>query len=689
MTTMRCACYARYSSDLQRETSIDDQIAGAREYANRHGWTVLDDHIYSDAGISGASLDGRPGIHALLKAASTSPPPFGLLLVDDTSRLARDTADAIRIVQQLTFAGVRIIFISQGLDTASEQAETLVAVHGVVDQLYIRELKHKIKRGLRGQLERGFHTGALTFGYRSVPVYDPSGRRDADGPVALGKRREVVLEQAEVVRQIYQWYLDGISYPRIADRLNTTDVPTPRGTRWTKNLIQRILTNERYCGKQIWGQTTQERRPGTNRRVVRQRPRDQWNVVDRPELRIVDDDLWHRVQDRRNAIGRSLKIIPKGLARGRSTSYSKHLLVGLSRCQTCGKGFTIVSSGHGSPRYGCPNSWHNGLDACDNRLTIRAKVADPVVLQRLQEALLEPTMLKRMTKAVTTDVRKALSTAPSDRKKLEKRRNDVDRKLANLVAAIEHGIALPKVHEQVAKRQAELRQIDEELETLERPADVNISVIPTWVEQQVRDLSGLLAESPQRAKDEFQRLNMRFSVSPIRDEGKPFLRVEGTGDLDTLCGVRNLPSTARSKPPRPPAYPLSIRDHSLPRVARGSAGLPGPDRARDGALGEQSDWSSICRLADPDRGRHGGPDEAAQPSTQWRAGCCGKKRTYASYGHFLRGLRGRVSAATAISAFLPSRVPTIGSTTARGRSAPQTPLTRAPGRSRETGMTDR
>ena len=563
MTPMRCACYARYSSDLQRETSIDDQIAGAREYADRLGWTVLDDHIYSDAGISGASLDGRPRIQALLKAASTSPPPFAVVLVDDTSRLARDTADAIRIVQQLTFAGVRIVFISQGLDTASEQAETLVAVHGVVDQLYIRELKHKIKRGLRGQLERGFHTGALTFGYTSAPVYDPSGRRDADGPIVIGKRREVVPEQAEVIRQIYQWYVDGISYPKIADRLNIADVPTPRGTRWTKNLIQRILTNERYCGQQIWGQTSQERRPGTNRRVARQRPRDQWNVVDHPELRIVDDDLWQRVQDRRARVSRSLKIIPKGLARGRSTSYSKHLLVGLSRCQTCGKGFTIVSSGHGSPRYGCPNSWHNGLDACDNRLTIRAKVADPVVLQRLQEAMLDPTTLKRMTKSVTTEVMKALSTAPSDRKKLQQRRDDVEKKLANLVAAIEHGIALPKVHEQVATRQAELRQIDEQLEILERPADVDISVIPTWVEQQVRDLSGLLADSPQRAKDEFQRLNMRFTVTPIRDKERPFLRVEGTGDLDSLCGIKNLPSTTRSKPQPPRPRPLSIEDHSL------------------------------------------------------------------------------------------------------------------------------
>ena len=185
MTAVRAACYARYSSDGQRETSIDDQVAVARAYAGRQRWTFLDDHVYADAGVSGASLDGRSGLQRLLHATTASPPPFDVVLVDDTSRLARDTADAIRVVQQLTFAGVRVVFISQGLDTASEQAETLVAVHGVVDQLYIRELKHKIKRGLEGQQERGFATGGKTYGYRSVKVYDPSGRCDADGPIII------------------------------------------------------------------------------------------------------------------------------------------------------------------------------------------------------------------------------------------------------------------------------------------------------------------------------------------------------------------------------------------------------------------------------------------------------------------------------------------------------------------------
>ena len=560
---MRCAAYARFSSDLQRETSIDDQITVARDYARRQDWTVLDEYIYSDAGITGASLEGRPGIQALLKAAETTPPPFDVLLVDDTSRFARDTADAIRAVQQLTFCGVRIVFISQGLDTASEQAETLVAVHGVVDQLYIRELKHKIKRGLKGQLERGYHTGAKTYGYRSVPVYDPTGRRDADGPIIIGKRREIVPEEATVIRQIYQWYLDGISQPKIADRLHQATVSAAQGTRWTRNAIQRILTNERYRGKQIWGQTAYERRPGTNRVVKRPRPREQWQVMDHPELRIVEEDLWQRVQDRRAAVGKLLKVTPRGLARGRNGAYSQYLLVGLSRCQTCGKGFTIISTGHGSPRYGCPNSWHNGRDACNNRMTIMAKVADPAVLQGLQDALLQPGMLTQITQSVTAEVSKALTTAPAQRNGLRTRRDTIAKKIANLVEAVESGIGSPAISKQVAMRETELRQIEDDLAALERAPDVDVTVIPTWVRQQLQDLSGLLADNPQRAKAEFRRLNMQFTVTPVRDEEKPFLRVEGSGDLDALCGPRNLPSTTRSKAQETPPHHFSIRARSL------------------------------------------------------------------------------------------------------------------------------
>ena len=457
---------------------------------------VLDEHVYSDAGISGSSLEGRPGIQALLKAASTAPPPFDVVLVDDTSRLARDTADAIRIVQHLTFAGVRIIFISQGLDTASEQAETLVAVHGVVDQLYIKELRHKTRRGIKGQIDRGFHSGGKTYGYRSLKVYDPSGRKDADGPAVIGKRLEVDPDQATTIRQIFTWYVDGVSHPEMADRLNTTNVLTPRGTPWTRHHTQRILRNERYLGRQVWGQVRYERRPGTNKLIPRQQPRDHWHVVDNPDLRIIEDALWQCAVERRTAVARRLRHTSTPGAHGRSGAYSKHLLVGLSRCGTCGKSVSIVSSGHGSPRYGCPNSWHNGRTACDAREIVRAKVADPLVLDGLRTALLKPVMVRRITKAVTAEVTNALQMRPSERDALKSRRDTVASKLANLVKAVEAGVALSTVQQQISKREIELRQAERELDALSRFPEVDIKVLPAWVHHQVNDVAGLLADDP-------------------------------------------------------------------------------------------------------------------------------------------------------------------------------------------------
>jgi DNA invertase Pin-like site-specific DNA recombinase len=143
--------------------SIEDQIVVAKRYAEQHHWTVSEDHVYTDAGISGASLEGRPGIQRLLSVAVFIQRPFDVVLVDDSSRVARDLRDALHVMRLLKFSGVRTIYISQQIDSANEQAETLLTVHGLVDGLYLQEMAKKIRRGLAGQLARGFHTGSRSM----------------------------------------------------------------------------------------------------------------------------------------------------------------------------------------------------------------------------------------------------------------------------------------------------------------------------------------------------------------------------------------------------------------------------------------------------------------------------------------------------------------------------------------------
>jgi DNA invertase Pin-like site-specific DNA recombinase len=146
---MRCACYARYSTDLQREESIEDQLRNLRNFAESRSWQVLPSHIYADLGISGASTD-RPALKAMITAALGKPVPFDVILVDDTSRLSRNLAEAMQLKQQLEFAGIRLIAVSQGVDSADDQADVIWTVHGLVDSLFLKELSRKRTEGWKG-----------------------------------------------------------------------------------------------------------------------------------------------------------------------------------------------------------------------------------------------------------------------------------------------------------------------------------------------------------------------------------------------------------------------------------------------------------------------------------------------------------------------------------------------------------
>src|SRR5882762_1969018 len=177
----RCAVYARYSSDQQRPESIADQVRHCRQEAGRHpDWVVLDEHVYTDEAVSGLSVEDREGLQRLVHAALRTPRPFDVILVDDTSRLSRDVVDTVQQFRELRFHGVDLFFVNQGLHSARDNAEFLLAIYGAMDSEYIRELGRKTHRGLEGQALHGFSAGGIAFGYRREPLYDPT-RSDRDG----------------------------------------------------------------------------------------------------------------------------------------------------------------------------------------------------------------------------------------------------------------------------------------------------------------------------------------------------------------------------------------------------------------------------------------------------------------------------------------------------------------------------
>ncbi|HEX2670917.1 MAG TPA: recombinase family protein, partial [Polyangiaceae bacterium] len=219
---MRAAIYARFSSENQREQSIEDQIRVCREFAKRDGITVVETHVYADEAQSG-SIRARPGLEALKKAAEDK--QFEAVLVDDSSRLSRDNQHFNTLLRLFQFWGISLISVSDGLDMREEHAKVAYQFRGIINELYLTDLKKKTHRGQMGQVLRGFSVGSRGYGYATVPEgqskYDKKGRLRAEGFKLV-----IVPEEARIIQRIFRAFIDGKAVTKIAKELNEEHVPT-------------------------------------------------------------------------------------------------------------------------------------------------------------------------------------------------------------------------------------------------------------------------------------------------------------------------------------------------------------------------------------------------------------------------------------------------------------------------------
>ena len=261
---MKVAIYARYSSDNQRPESIEDQIRGCQALAAARGYSVDASHIYRDEAKSGALRD-RPGLEALLTAARAR--QFAAVLVDDLARLSRDNHFLLTLYAEFRFNGVRIISRADSLDSDDEHSKLGFQMRGIVNELYLDDLREKTLRGQKGQKARGFTVGEATYGYRSVPVgemrIDRRGRPRPDG-----YRMVIDESEAQVVLRIFRDFSGGKAIKALAKELNLEEVRGRRKFRrgWSPSTISRILKNEKYMGRWIWNKSETRRDPKTGDR---------------------------------------------------------------------------------------------------------------------------------------------------------------------------------------------------------------------------------------------------------------------------------------------------------------------------------------------------------------------------------------------------------------------------------------
>jgi site-specific DNA recombinase len=262
MPTPRVLIYARYSSENQREASIEDQVRVCQARAIREGWNVVD--VLSDYAVSGATVLRR-GYQDLLEA--TRARNFDILLAESLDRLSRDLEHVAGLFKQISFAGIRIVTLAEG-----DISELHIGLKGTMGALYLKDLAQKTHRGLEGRVRAGRSAGGLSFGYR------PLRRIHADGTLTTGER-EIDQAEAAIVQKIFADYAGGLSPRRIARALNAEGISGPRGGRWTASLILGnaareigILRNRLYAGELVWNRQHFCKDPTTGKRVSPAQP---------------------------------------------------------------------------------------------------------------------------------------------------------------------------------------------------------------------------------------------------------------------------------------------------------------------------------------------------------------------------------------------------------------------------------
>ena len=421
--------YARFSSEMQNERSIEDQVRRCREFVTQQGGDAASAQVFPDFAVSGASLD-RPGFEAMMAAVDAG--RIRAIVTEDMSRISRDFADSAHIFKRLQYLKVPLVGVADGIDTSAKHAKLSFTVKSLVADMYLDDLRDKTLRGLEGRALAGFATGNVAYGFHTVPV--------EEGGRVVGNKIEIHPRESIIIRRIFEESRTGRSYAAIASGLNREGIPSPRvGSRhkcfgWGSSTIRAILYNERYAGVWRFKQRQWVKVPGTNRRQPQTRNAAEVMTMERPELRIIEASVWTEVQARLAAVSRNYTKRKRegGIVR----KPTKYLLSGLLVCAQCGAPMSI-SAGSNAAYYRCQGNRTKGT--CPNRVSVREDIVRRRVLRGIQEYMLSDEGIAQFRKRIAEELRDYSRNLEVRRKERLERVARTEDKIRGLVEFIATG----------------------------------------------------------------------------------------------------------------------------------------------------------------------------------------------------------------------------------------------------------
>ncbi|WP_156467461.1 recombinase family protein [Methylobacterium sp. Leaf102] len=385
--------YARYSTANQKDASIERQVELSQEYVSRIGLRTVAPFVDRARSSMAAS---REGLDAMMEAAANR--KFGVLVVENVDRLARDLSILSTVFRRLEALGIEMHDPKRGRLTIQD-----IAIQGLMGEQGRRLLLERTSFARRQMARLGLVPAGRAYGYDRI-VGQP-------GVLALNP------QQAEIVKLIFQLCQEGLSTRRIAWILNERTISPPHGGHaWSDKTITLVLQNPIYIGTLVYGRHSSTRDPQTRRETRTLLPREDWIVRAVPHLRIVTSEVWSDVQARFVARRRVPIQAPSGRA-------SPLLLARRVHCPACGTPMHVTYQGTGRTSFRCGRFLRNRT--CTHGGSVRVDEIEGAVLGEIGRRLVAGDLAVEYLAAYNE------ARAESDRDHAE-RRKELGRRVADM-----------------------------------------------------------------------------------------------------------------------------------------------------------------------------------------------------------------------------------------------------------------
>ncbi|HCO22542.1 MAG TPA: hypothetical protein DIT97_05565, partial [Gimesia maris] len=425
--------YTRYSCDNSSVTSILDQTVNCLRKAQQEGRFVPWEYVFADYSVTGldASRQGYTSYKTVLENVKHL---VDTTYIDDFSRASRDEIEWWKLAAQSKRLGKRMIGASDGFDLSDPNSELLITMYGLVSRFFIKGLREKVTRGMKGGARRGTTLGKLSLGFTRRVHHDEHGQISYR---ANGKpRTEVCIDPGTREFRLLMFELfvhRNWSAYKIAKHFNQLKVDG--WDNWTESGIKKSLKSPTAIGVFIWNRARREYNYEKEMIEKVQNPHSDWEVNYNPDLAIVPMELW---KDARKKLARMRANSPlTGRKQSRNQVSATTLFSGTLLCGFCGAELKLIRSTDKYKQMGCLNGPRH---ACGCKLTSSKSTAiiESCLLNFLRDNIISEAALKDLISRANEYLRIEAEKPQVDVSPLKKESQNLNGRIKKLIRRVEN-----------------------------------------------------------------------------------------------------------------------------------------------------------------------------------------------------------------------------------------------------------